>query len=455
MYILFKCSFMAAGGSAPELFTSLMSVFVSKDDIGFGTIVGSAVFNVLFVIGLCGVFAKTTLHLTWWPLFRDCSYYIISLGVLVLFIHDGKVEAHETILLFILYLFYVLLMKYNDACKARVKNWSTCWAKHKASTSIDPALEQDTVPETRKGSLSEAQVKRVLSRVRSVAMRTILKRRLQLAVLPEVQSNAATGGLSSLSGKAKFKIATACVFARQNGYPDATIASMLMEMKENASEVQSPATTHDEDGEAADEDSESGSMFDWPSDFPSQLLFLSTFPLNVVMYCSIPNCGEPRWKRYYGLTFFMSLLWIAIFSYNMVWWSTVIAQALALPPVIMGITVLAAGTSIPDALSSVIVARKGFGDMAVSSSIGSNIFDILVGLPIPWMLKTCIIDPGTTVGIMSKTLVWSVTTLMSMVMLVILSIIYSKWQLGKTLGGIMFVLYILFVIHSIWLESLN
>ncbi|CAM9232650.1 unnamed protein product, partial [Heterosigma akashiwo] len=62
-------TFMAAGGSAPELFTSIMGVFVSKSDVGFGTIIGSAVFNVLFVIGLCAVFAKEVLALTWWPLF--------------------------------------------------------------------------------------------------------------------------------------------------------------------------------------------------------------------------------------------------------------------------------------------------------------------------------------------------------------------------------------------------
>ena len=48
----------------------------------------------------------------------------------------------------------------------------------------------------------------------------------------------------------------------------------------------------------------------------------------------------------------------------------------------MGLTILAAGTSIPDLITSVIVAKKGFGDMAVSSSVGSNIFDITVGLVI-------------------------------------------------------------------------
>lgn len=51
----------------------------------------------------------------------------------------------------------------------------------------------------------------------------------------------------------------------------------------------------------------------------------------------------------------------------------------------MGLTILAAGTSIPDLITSVIVARKGLGDMAVSSSVGSNIFDITVG----WVLVQC------------------------------------------------------------------
>ena len=49
-------TFMAAGSSAPEVFISLMGVFMSKSDAGIGSIVGSAVFNILFVIGICGLF---------------------------------------------------------------------------------------------------------------------------------------------------------------------------------------------------------------------------------------------------------------------------------------------------------------------------------------------------------------------------------------------------------------
>jgi len=55
---------MAAGGSAPELFTSFIGTF-RMSDVGFGTIVGSAVFNILFVIGMCAVCANEPLELTW------------------------------------------------------------------------------------------------------------------------------------------------------------------------------------------------------------------------------------------------------------------------------------------------------------------------------------------------------------------------------------------------------
>uniref|UniRef100_A0A3B3E057 Sodium/calcium exchanger membrane region domain-containing protein n=1 Tax=Oryzias melastigma TaxID=30732 RepID=A0A3B3E057_ORYME len=50
-------TFMAAGSSAPELFASVIGVFITHGDVGVGTIVGSAVFNILCIIGVCGIFA--------------------------------------------------------------------------------------------------------------------------------------------------------------------------------------------------------------------------------------------------------------------------------------------------------------------------------------------------------------------------------------------------------------
>uniref|UniRef100_A0A914QUQ5 Sodium/calcium exchanger membrane region domain-containing protein n=1 Tax=Panagrolaimus davidi TaxID=227884 RepID=A0A914QUQ5_9BILA len=63
-------TFMAAGGSAPEFFTSVFGVFITENNVGIGTIVGSATFNILCVLAFCTLFSKEVLQLTWWPLFR-------------------------------------------------------------------------------------------------------------------------------------------------------------------------------------------------------------------------------------------------------------------------------------------------------------------------------------------------------------------------------------------------
>ena len=58
-------TFMAAGSSAPELMTSFMDTFVFKSNIGIGTIVGSAVFNLLVIIAVSAICAGRSLPVDW------------------------------------------------------------------------------------------------------------------------------------------------------------------------------------------------------------------------------------------------------------------------------------------------------------------------------------------------------------------------------------------------------
>merc|ERR1719329_1626493 len=68
---------------ALELFTSFIGTF-NETDIGFAAIVGSAVFNVLFVIAVCTLASAEPLLLTWWPLFRDVLWYILALALVAI-----------------------------------------------------------------------------------------------------------------------------------------------------------------------------------------------------------------------------------------------------------------------------------------------------------------------------------------------------------------------------------
>ena len=136
----------------------------------------------------------------------------------------------------------------------------------------------------------------------------------------------------------------------------------------------------------------------------------------------------------------------------MVGWAEIIGETVGIPPYIMGLTFLAAGTSVPDLLSSVIVARMGEGDMAVSSSIGSNIFDILVGLPLPWLIFILYPNGDDVVFIGADGIWLSIMILLGMLVLIIVSIHLQGWKLTKTLGFIMFSFYIAFLAQAVLRE---
>eukprot|EP00913_Durusdinium_trenchii_P008752 g8219.t1 len=234
-----KATWMAAGGSAPEFFTSIIGATIAQNDIGFGTIVGSAVFNVLFVIGLCG--------------------YLV--------------QAWEAGVLFTMYICYVLFMLVNRPLNV--------WAYEFTGTPLNKELR-----------------------------------------------------------------------------------------------------------EYVQDDDEPDDFMEIPEGKVSLIIWLLCLPVYIPLYYTLP--WPSKGSKLYMVSFGFSLLWIGGFAFLLVWWTEIVASVIGIPTIISGLTFLAAATSIPDAVSSMAVARKGQADMAVSSSVGSNIFDILVGLPIPWLLKNAI-----------------------------------------------------------------
>lgn len=135
-------TFMAAGGSAPELFTSFIGVFIAHSNVGVSTIVGSAVFNILFVIGMCALCSQEVLHLTWWPLFRDVSFYIFDLSLLIIFFLDNIIVWWESMMLVGSYTVYVIFMKFNVQIERAFK---TQLHKHKNIVRIIAVEEPEKV----------------------------------------------------------------------------------------------------------------------------------------------------------------------------------------------------------------------------------------------------------------------------------------------------------------------
>lgn len=200
-------------------------------------------------------------------------------------------------------------------------------------------------------------------------------------------------------------------------------------------------------GGDADDGDEEGCYPPVPEGTLARVYYFSIFPLLFIAYSTIPNVQRKAWENWYFVSFSMSIFWIGISSYFMVWWATQIGDVANIPPEIMGLTFLAAGTSVPDLLSSVIVAKQGKGDMAVSSSIGSNIFDILVGLPLPWLVYNIAFYSEGGIVVAANGLPLSLAILILMLMLVLGLIMYNDWKMTKCLGYSMFVLYALFLVQ--------
>jgi len=177
------------------------------------------------------------------------------------------------------------------------------------------------------------------------------------------------------------------------------------------------------------------------------LTFYIVLPVMVMLRMTLCDVRQEGKEGCFPISFIGSIVWIGIFSYYTVWFATTIGDVFGIPPAVMGLTFLAAGTSIPDLLTSVIVARAGEGDMAVSSSIGSNIFDILVGLPVPWLLFCAIKGENVLVG--ADSLFLSIMILFGMLFCVISIVACSGWRMTRPLGFSMFVLYALFVFQDL------
>ncbi|XP_061943421.1 sodium/potassium/calcium exchanger Nckx30C isoform X1 [Apis cerana] len=526
-------TFMAAGGSAPELFTSIIGVFVSFDDVGIGTIVGSAVFNILFVIGMCAIFSRTVLSLTWWPLFRDCTFYSASLLTLIYFFRDNYIHWYEALVLFGFYLAYVSFMKWNQPMEklvkrvlhrnkvTRVRSTDQLMPSHQSAAQALQHPNATNSSETSVGGVSGACGSSGIpaggeagcssrggsssgaggtagqgceqgahggssshSRESHAKFRHGLLQLMIHTIDPLHDGQSRAGKVdekaTQLHAIASLKVlldatrphngAATSTAAHYSGASSKETTLQLQQGSQGTTTTTTTTTTTagttagiqelPNGGIAAGLDAglDSGEEDDppealdmgWPSSARKRLTYILVAPILFPLWLTLPDTRTPRGKKFFAVTFIGSIFWIAAYSYLMVWWANVAGDTVRIPPEVMGLTFLAAGTSIPDLITSVIVARKGFGDMAVSSSVGSNIFDVTVGLPVPWLLYGLIY--GRPVEVNSVGMVCSIAILFCMLLFVILSIACFKWRMNKGLGFTMFLLYFVFVAVSLMFE---
>ncbi len=136
---------------------------------------------------------------------------------------------------------------------------------------------------------------------------------------------------------------------------------------------------------------------------------------------------------------------VVVSSYFMVEFASKLAVNWGVPGVVIALTILAAGTSVPDLIASVKTAKDGYGDTAITNAIGSNVFDILGNLGLTWVISA-IFTGGRPINIDTNNLTGSILLLIASSIALILILLAGKFNLNKLASGLLMGAYILYVI---------
>jgi Ca2+/Na+ antiporter len=159
-----------------------------------------------------------------------------------------------------------------------------------------------------------------------------------------------------------------------------------------------PSVAGDKPGDVAVEPSRRSSMHVhdenhvWvvPEETIWKVWYYMMLPLNLAFFYTIPDVRNDKRKDDFFQNIAVSVSWIAILAYVLCECLQEFGVLFGIPSVVMGLTFSAVGTSFPNLYASMIVAREGKGEMALSNALGSNVFNIFVALGLPWALWTAI-----------------------------------------------------------------
>ena len=152
---------------------------------------------------------------------------------------------------------------------------------------------------------------------------------------------------------------------------------------------------------------------------------------------------KPSW------TFPVFFICLVIIAYSC-YWLVIAAETMAvffnISPSIIALTILAGGSSIPELISSAVVSKQGRGDMAIANAIGSNVFDILIGLGLPVFIYTLMYGDLTDIG--GANINSSIFLLFATLIMVILLLAAQKFKATRLFGIFLILVYVAYVIAA-------
>ncbi len=410
-----------------ELFISLLGLFVEKSSLGVGTVIGSEIFNHMCITAGSCLYAKNgILKVDPLEFTRDCAGYLSSLIVLMLVCGADLSRAFDKsnrmncisitigsccLLIEFQIIYCIIVANFKKICRyfgvqREIRNNTGAISSTLAAMEVDASVEALNV-------FLGADMKVPVS---GDKYRSLRNRRTMIST-------------SNSHGTTDNPL----IESRQN--------TMVSERIDKGS-VRSEASLSD----------------NVPSTKPATTRGYVVYCMfQIVEYCTIP----PRYMMYYSMydtsvkenedkypqTCGICILWMGFWAYILCTCMTYLGSWLGISSTIMGLTFSAIGTSFSNFWSSLVVARNGQGDMAISNALGSNTINIYICLGIPWLLYTTLI--GTYAGLQDGGIVLLLLLLIAALIFYYIVIYMHDFVLYQWMAYLWIAIYIFVITLSV------
>jgi len=370
-------TFMAFGSAAPEIIINSVQTVKERVDtpttntttdpvaLGVGAIVGSGMIAIMVIPAVCALFSDEPLRIKRRPMFRDMGFYMLILFLVTLFLQSGhEIVLWEAAVLTFIYIVYVLTVVFSHSVRRRYLRDVRGQVLVRCDSFVIREKER------------RAQIASGID-----PENTESKEKPNQRV--EYKNNDGKGGLvedddddDSSSG-------------HEHVVPSLVNMKRALEAPRISRASSKSASVRDGNmeepllgGDLDDEDITTGCCW-----VLMQILWYLKLPLDILFKITCPQTEVgSKLEMLYPLAFIISFGWIALFSFII---SEIVEEWVIRTGVneaFFGLTLIAVGAEVPDTIQSVTVAKRGYGSMAVSNCIGSQIVNLCIGLGFSWLL---------------------------------------------------------------------
>ncbi len=153
---------------------------------------------------------------------------------------------------------------------------------------------------------------------------------------------------------------------------------------------------------------------------------------------------EQEMEAHTQMSLAMALFWLAaglallvLSSRILVWGAVEVAQAFGVSDLIIGLTIIALGTSLPELAATISAAKKGEHDIAIGNVVGSNMFNLLAVIGI-----AAVISPVPTMlpEVMARD--WPVMMVLTIALMLMALSWKKEGRINRVEGGILLTIYV-------------